>query len=165
MEGRLEGTIKMTGGSDPGNRYDYVWKATFEDGSIINQLDGKKGDDALNFKRVMAMHDKLVDFTLRPNNLFRRGHKISVDVRTGIITVNGQEFLPYWEMEPLPPSDCVFKLEWWRRNYDTRGMVGVTPTGYHRFRSTYYIGWSTTWQGKEIKRMIRIYFDGQLGIG
>ncbi len=161
MEGRLEGTIKMSAE----NRYDYVWKATFKDGSIINQLDGKKGADALNFKYVMKRHDELVDFALRPNNLLRRGHKISVNVRTGVITVNGQEFLPYWEMEPLPPSDFAFKLEWWRRNYDIRGMEGVTPTGYHKFRSTYYVGWSTTWQGKEIKRMIRIYFDGRLGIG
>ena len=159
MEGDIESTIKMGGV----NKYDYVWTALFKDGMVINQLDGKIGDDARNFKRVMERHDELVSFMLKPNNWLKRGHKISVNVKTGVITINGQEFLPYHEKEPL--VDCTFKLEWWRRNYDTRGMVGGSPTGYHKFRSTYYVGWSTTWQERPIKRMIRIYFDNQLGIG
>lgn len=139
----------------------YAWRATFKDDSIINQFDGE--DDALNFKKVMNFQENLVSFSLAPRKFLRRGHKINVDLTNGVITINGVEFLPYYEDEPL--VDVRFKLEYFRRNYDIMEFSGDQQVGKGKSIATYYIGWSTLWKGKNVKRLVRIYFDDKLGIG
>lgn len=170
MEGRLEqekkeaekveGEITLEVPNTPD--FKYHWRAVYSDGMVINQDDGGKSDTE-NLKVVKDDQKDLEKFILKKKGIFSRGHTIVVDIKSGIITVDGVKLMPYYEDEPL--VRVKFGLEFFRRIYDTWEMVGKTATGKRWLRPTYYVGWHTTWKGKDIKRLVRIDKDESLGIG
>ena len=156
----VEGKINIEVPNTPD--FKYHWKAIYTDGTVIRQEDGGKSD-AENLKVVKDDQSLLEKFILKPKGYFKRGHNIVVDVKTGIITVDGVKLNPYYEDEPLVRVE--FGLEFFRRIYDTWEMKGVNPTGNRQLRPTYYVGWHTTWKGVNVKRLVRIDKDESLGIG
>lgn len=141
----------------------YFWIAEFEDGSILRQFD--RGGVEHHMGDVYEHPSRLLKFTFQRRRLaVLGGHQIIVDLVTGVITIDGREFLPY-DGKNLIGEGVEYRVEFWMRNYSTMSMCGENQVGGAKNKTKYFVGWSTIIGAREIKRFVCLDFDGKIGIG
>lgn len=116
------------------------WTAILEDGTTIPQFyeDGKE----VSFKTVQENESKLIVFSLSNEKEF-----YSVNIEKGFFSINGQKL--YFGIEGK------YRLIYFKRrrsNFSIGAIASITEE-----EPEYWIGWQTTIEGKNYKRMLKIF--------
>ncbi|MCK5644408.1 MAG: hypothetical protein KAJ19_26650 [Gammaproteobacteria bacterium] len=161
----MEGEVKELNaeGLDLGKpNHKYFWIAEFEDGSVLRQFD--KGGVEHHMGEVYEYPSRLLKFTFQRRRLaVLGGHQIIVDLMSGVITIDGREFLPYDGKNQI--GDVEYRVEFWMRNYSTMEMFGTEQVSGAKNKTKYFVGWSTIIGARKINRFVCLGFDGKIGIG
>jgi hypothetical protein len=118
----------------------YLFTAELADGTIYKQT---KEDKSKGEKEGSAFTD-IADKDIKTFTLKRFGESHSVNLVNGEFTINGKTFSCH--DEPLRE----FRLVFYRRHYHDSNSKGQEIA--HRVE--YHFGWQTTFNGKNIKRII-----------
>jgi len=152
----------------------YLFTATFEDGKVIqqspedfSQIDPPVRDENGILQGRSAFHDvltyeeisPLVTFELQEQGIFGLvANKFSVDLRTGLFTVNGLQFNAAEQLFiPTAPFQIVFCRETHRQQDISQKDGRVVAERIYVNR--YLIGWKTTWKNE--KYQVTIAVDGR----
>ncbi len=145
--------------------FEYTWTAKFKDGSELSQFSESR---EVNFKEVLNREDELTLFTLhRQSTTYPY---LAVDLRSGFITIFLGEglFLPiapfHRELDLRIVPSVKYRLIWFRRRKSTIGMRG-DESWRESESAVFCVGWQTTLQGHNIKRIVTIDEEGRIGIG
>lgn len=130
----------------------FHWRAEFTDGTIVKQYD----DDGTphKFQEVQDREDSLVYFWLElmdaPNTTV-----IGVDLTDGSFNINDFVINPLKDDEPWAAFGPEFRVINFRRVRKHMNTLGEQWEDMD-----YFIGWQTTHQGKNYKKLMKIGFDG-----
>ena len=128
------------------------WKARFLGQRILEQFDAQ-GKERL-FKEVLDRQEELEHFELAEN-----GKIYSVNLKTGMFTINGVEIFPITEQElGMPLRDVKYRIIYYKRmqaNFTIQKLE--EPKIYF-----YAIGWQCLVNGKNFKRVLQIFTDGKV---
>lgn len=150
------------GGTTP--KLKYLFTATFQDGTVIEQGDDKSLIDPegkkSRFFDVLEYEKKspLIKFSLKHTILGLAANEVSVDLVTGKFSMNGSEFdvadQNFIATEPL-------RIVYFRETQKQQDVHVKTHTivEERHFINRYFIGWQTTWLGKNYQCVIGI--DGK----
>ena len=133
---------------------EYQWIANFQDGAVHQFPDD---GPEVNFRDVLARQDELDALTLMhwSGKFF-----IMVDLTNGVISFNGDlKFHPMLGSETIPVG-TRFRVIYYRRV-----RQHMRSDGKDLGRETaYYIGWQTTIDGRNVKRIFSIDHHGRIGV-
>lgn len=153
----------MLGGTAP--KLKYLFTATFQDGTVIqqdeqdkspNDPEGKKSQfwDVLEYEK----HSPLIKFSLKKKILGLAANEASVDLLTGKFSINGTEFdVADQNFVITQPLRIVYFRET-QKQQDVHVKTHTVIEERH-FINRYFIGWQTTWLGKNYQCAIGI--DGR----
>jgi len=118
------------------NKYHFVWRAHFKDGSILNQIEGEQEK---TYRDIDQHPEKVKKFELinvqNPEKIY------SVDLETGDFNFNGVIF-----KNNIDVSDCQLRCIYFRRRQKI--MFSAIPD----IISAYLLGWQTTKNNINIKK-------------
>lgn len=127
------------------------WRARFKNQHTLEQYnDGKER----LFREVLDRQDELEHFELAEN-----GKLYSVNLKTGMFSINGVDIFPITEEElGLPLRDAHYRIIYYRRM-----QASFTPQQIEDSALLcHLLGWQTNIDGKNFKRILHIYDDGKL---
>lgn len=137
-------------------KYAFHWRAQFTDGSTLKQFD-ENGEHG--FGEIQDKEDALTSFWLDfQNNNY--SVSIGVDLTDGSFNINDFTIEPMLDDVKWKDLNVDFRVIYFRRNrrHYTAEML---PLGHD---IDYFIGWQTTYEGKNYKRILKIGADGTIGM-
>jgi hypothetical protein len=128
------------------------WKARFEGGRVLEQFDANEKERL--FKEVLDKQELLESFELLENEKI-----YAVSLIYGTFYINGVKVNLITEEElGIPLRDAEYRIIYYRR---MRQTLSESEIGKLRL-FCYLLGWQTTVNGKNIKRILQIYPNGNI---
>lgn len=124
--------------------------ATFKDGSVYQQTPEDRSETILGGSAYSDIKDRLDDLVTFGLYCPETDKDVSVNLETGQFDIGGLEFINDDPNIEFPPN-TKYRLIYFRRNILTFDMAGNETK-----ETTFYIGWQTTVDGVNYKRVIGV---------
>ena len=145
-------------------RLKYLFLAEFTDGTSIKQTSEDKSsldpEKRSQYYDVIESGKKIKTFSLIQKNILGLGNVITVDLITGLFTINGLRVI--LEGDKLPTMPDEFKLIFYRQRTENIKVTynlkdgGVTDQEPIESFCEYFIGWQCTIAGKNYQQKIAV---------
>jgi hypothetical protein len=146
------------------HQFDYLFVAEFTDGSVIKQTqdDRSKTGGSNCYSDVLKAVEE--GKKIKRFSIVGKGHTLSVDLETGLFTLNGVTVI--LESDRLPAQPSEFKLEWWHRvsqhanatyKADDKGLFNLSKVEPLKPTIEYIIGWKCVVKDKEYTQTLVVH--------
>lgn len=128
------------------------WRAYFKGCSVLEQYNNQ-GKEVL-FKNVLDRQEDLEKF-----ELINEGKIYQINLKTGMVTINGVEIFLITEQElGIPLRDAKYRIIYYKRMQTNFTVQKLEKPKLF----CYLLGWQTTIANRNIQRVLQIFPDGKL---